>query len=485
MPKVSIILTSYNHEKYIAAAIESVLKQTFSDFELLIFDDGSTDNSHEIIKSFTDSRIKLFLNKENTGAVQMLQAGVKISSGEFIAIHHSDDIWEPDKLEKQVKFLEKNPEYIACFTQVKFIDEHGEIYELPEDHHYKKVFKQKNRSREEWLNHLFWKANCFCHPSILARNCPQYFFHNPALFQLPDYFTWVKLRQKKNVYVMEEELTLFRIRRGVQNSVSSLSLEKLIRLNNEEYFIAKEFMQILHDENFFLKVFPESQKFLINGEINIKFAFAQLCIEKKIPAYQKLALERLYELIHNDTDRKQIKKLYNYDEKSLIGDSGEFDVFGIASQVPTLKFRFFPDFGANFPKDEVFSKNVLIREEGNFSFNFSFKIDKDIECLRFSPTENTNIAFKILKLSVNDELTQDFISNAFQIENDFFYFTSGIPLFEINKKIPAGKIDIQIVGVVKNALPPIVEKFKSILLSDNSKNTAIKNFKKKILRHIL
>ena len=254
MPKVSIILTSYNHGKYIAAAIESTLNQTFSDFELLIFDDGSTDNSHEVIKSFTDSRIKLFLNKENTGAVQMIQAGAKISTGEFIAIHHSDDIWELDKLEKQVKFLENNPEYEACFTQAKFIDESGEIYELPKDHHYKNAFNKKNRTREEWLNYIFWNGNCFCHPSILARNHPENFVHNPALFQLPDYFTWVNLLQKKNIYVMEDELIKFRLRRGDPNSVSSRSVEKLVRVNNEEYFVAREFLPILKDKRFFLKV---------------------------------------------------------------------------------------------------------------------------------------------------------------------------------------------------------------------------------------
>ena len=169
-PKVSIILTSYNHAKYISQAIQSVLEQTFKDFELLIVDDGSSDNSREIIKTFTDSRIKLFLYEKNRGPFEAIKECLQAARGKYIAIHHSDDVWQETKLEKQVDFLEKNPDYAACFTQVEFIDESGEIYELPEKHPYKNVFVQKNRSREEWLNQLFWRMSSFCNPSALIVN---------------------------------------------------------------------------------------------------------------------------------------------------------------------------------------------------------------------------------------------------------------------------------------------------------------------------
>ena len=485
MPKVSIILTSYNHEKYIAAAIESVLNQTFSDFELLIFDDGSTDNSHEVIKTFKDERIKLFLNDENTGAVQMLQAGAKISKGQYIALQHSDDVWELDKIEKQLQFLENHPEYEACFTQAKFIDESGEIYDLPEKHHYKNIFKQKNRSREEWLNHLFWKMNCFCHPSILARNHPQYFIHNPRFFQLPDYFTWVNLLLKKNIYVMEEELIKFRLRRGEQNSVSSLNLEKAIRVNNEEYFAAREFLPIIQDKEFFLKVFPEARKFLMGKEINTAFAFAQLCFEKTSLAFQKLALEILYDLIHNENDREQIKKLYDYDEKSFIEDTGRIDSFSIKSQLKILNCRLYIDFGENFKESDALTKQTMIRMEKNFAVSFDFQSDKKIVRLRFDPDDKITCTVKIDKFFINGEIVNDFISNAIQIIDGYFYFLGDDPYFVVNKEIPAGKIHIEIVGVVKKSLPPIIQDIEDALLGNSKADGTLQKIKRKLLMQIL
>ena len=127
IPKVSVILTSYNHAAYIAAAIESVLNQTFTDFELLIIDDGSKDNSREIIKRFDDPRIKTFLYAENRGPVLAIRDAVNSARGKYIAVHHSDDLWALDKLDKQVKFLDANPNYAACFTLVEFVDERGDI----------------------------------------------------------------------------------------------------------------------------------------------------------------------------------------------------------------------------------------------------------------------------------------------------------------------------------------------------------------------
>ncbi|MBR3745689.1 MAG: glycosyltransferase family 2 protein, partial [Selenomonadaceae bacterium] len=105
-PKVSVILTSYNHAAYISAAIESVLNQTFTDFELLIVDDGSTDNSREIIKQYNDPRIKFFLYEKNRGPVIAIDDALKSAHGKYIAVHHSDDLWTLDKLARQVEFLD-------------------------------------------------------------------------------------------------------------------------------------------------------------------------------------------------------------------------------------------------------------------------------------------------------------------------------------------------------------------------------------------
>jgi glycosyltransferase involved in cell wall biosynthesis len=93
MPKISVILTSFNHEKYIREAIESVLVQTFIDFELIIWDDASTDQSWDIINSYSDTRIKAYRNEVNRRYV-INRAIIEVASGQYIAIHHSNDIWE-------------------------------------------------------------------------------------------------------------------------------------------------------------------------------------------------------------------------------------------------------------------------------------------------------------------------------------------------------------------------------------------------------
>lgn len=104
-PKVSVILTSYNHSKYIRKSIESVLKQTYTDFELIIWDDASTDNSWNIISEYTDERIRAIRNESNQYMAYFRNAVSEVAQGEYIAIHHSDDVWGADKLEKQVAFL--------------------------------------------------------------------------------------------------------------------------------------------------------------------------------------------------------------------------------------------------------------------------------------------------------------------------------------------------------------------------------------------
>ena len=108
MPKVSVLMPCYNHEKYVGEAIESVLNQTYKDFELFVVDNGCTDNSYNVIKSFEDPRIKVFQLKKND-IEEAYRIMLRNQKGKYIAMMYSDDIWEKNKLEKQMMILEKNP----------------------------------------------------------------------------------------------------------------------------------------------------------------------------------------------------------------------------------------------------------------------------------------------------------------------------------------------------------------------------------------
>jgi glycosyltransferase involved in cell wall biosynthesis len=130
-PLVSVVMTTYNRAKYISDAIKSVLDQTFGDFELVIVDDGSTDDTLRIIKSFNDKRIKYYF-QNNAGQNPARNAGIIISNGEYIAMIDSDDMWDRHKLEKQVDILDTHTDIGLVYCGTTFIDENNRtIYKKP------------------------------------------------------------------------------------------------------------------------------------------------------------------------------------------------------------------------------------------------------------------------------------------------------------------------------------------------------------------
>ncbi len=126
MPLVSVIMTSYNHEGYISEAIESVLSQTFEDIELIIIDDASKDNSQQIIAELSknDPRIKYIFHEENKGIAKTLNDGLEKSAGKYIAPIASDDVWEREKLDKQIEILNKD-ENLVVWCSSAIIDKNS------------------------------------------------------------------------------------------------------------------------------------------------------------------------------------------------------------------------------------------------------------------------------------------------------------------------------------------------------------------------
>ena len=144
---VSIVMPTYNAVKYIQGAVESVLRQTYTDWELLIVDDGSTDGTEQMIQNLIkmDERVKLVKNKENIGVAETRNRGVELAKGEWIAFLDSDDIWHPNKLQEQLELYQRNG-MPFIFTGSGFMDENGKLlnYELsvPQIIGYKELLKQ-------------------------------------------------------------------------------------------------------------------------------------------------------------------------------------------------------------------------------------------------------------------------------------------------------------------------------------------------------
>ena len=123
--KVSIVITSYNHEDFLEECIKSATNQSYSQTELLIVDDGSEDKSRDIIKKYSKNFYKVLLLEENQGACIALNKILKFCRGDYIAILNSDDYWQSEKIQQQVDYLEANDGIAAVFSKAVLIDENG------------------------------------------------------------------------------------------------------------------------------------------------------------------------------------------------------------------------------------------------------------------------------------------------------------------------------------------------------------------------
>ncbi len=128
---ISVVMSSYNTElSMLKEAVESILNQTFRDFEFLIIDDGSTDGSDQYLKSLSDERVKIIQNPQNIGITKSLNIGFKAAKGKYIARMDADDISLPTRLEKQYEFMEAHPEVIVCGTRAGILDEKRNVRPL-------------------------------------------------------------------------------------------------------------------------------------------------------------------------------------------------------------------------------------------------------------------------------------------------------------------------------------------------------------------
>lgn len=331
MPKVTVILTSYNHAKYLREAIESVLNQTFTDFELIIGDDASTDESWEIIQSYTDPRIYAYKHETTRqGIINELILSGKISS-DYIAIQHSDDIWESQKLEKQVPILDENPQIGAVFTDVYVIGENNEVFD-ESTHPYQTVFNQLNRSRYEWLNYFFYTGNALCHPSVLIRrvcyeNCGVYRY---GLGQLGDFDLWVRLCLKYDIHILPEKLIRLRIRENEMNA-SADRPDARIRRQFESLQVLDNFRDIVTFDEL-RQIFPTAEKYARPDDFDAGFVLGMISTESET-SYGNIThlfgLTLLFEALNDLSRSSKIAKLYNFNQQDFFKLSAQQDIFSV------------------------------------------------------------------------------------------------------------------------------------------------------------
>lgn len=217
---VSIVMPSYNTEKYICESIRSVLNQTYPYWELIIVDDCSTDGTDEVVKPFlTDRRIRYLKNKKNSGAAISRNWALREASGKWIAFLDSDDIWEPDKLQKQISFMRDNG-YHFSYTSYIEIDEESK----PNGN---SITGPKCISKHGMYNYCWMGCLTVMYDADIV-----------GLIQIADikknndYAIWLKICKKANCYLLNENLARYRKRSG---SISNHSYIELIKWHYELY----------------------------------------------------------------------------------------------------------------------------------------------------------------------------------------------------------------------------------------------------------
>lgn len=215
MVKISVLMPVYNGEKYLKQTIESVLGQSYSDFEFIIVDDGSTDSSVQIVRGFGDSRIRL-IQANHGGIVGALNRGMEEAAGEYLARIDADDVCLPHRLETQLKYMESNDDVVVCGTWASTIDENGNVTGALE---YPPVEDQEIR------NYMILH-NPFIHPSVMFRRkavveagAYKNFKHTE------DYELWTRALCRGKGHNIPERLIQYRIHSSQVTRTSNLKMK--------------------------------------------------------------------------------------------------------------------------------------------------------------------------------------------------------------------------------------------------------------------
>jgi glycosyltransferase involved in cell wall biosynthesis len=318
-PQVSVVIKSYNHAKYVGEAIQSVLDQSFQNFEIVITDDGSSDGTADKIREFNDPRIRLRVFKKNRGISNAMNATIARARGEFVAILNSDDFALPGRLAREVSFLTANPTIGAVFGLPRTVDEQGQPTKSFFD--FTIPFSLPDFSRVSLLRHFFFSSNCLCAPTAMVRRAvyAQVGSYDPRLTNLQDFDMWVRICTDHNIHILDEELTAFRIR-GDQLNMSAPRRDTILRCSFEFAQILKHYRSM--NPRLLKKVFARD---LAEAKISTKQApyrwLIELALTASLEAHQIFAVETLFDEAQSDDEFFRLRDL-----------TGSLDLFGTESK---------------------------------------------------------------------------------------------------------------------------------------------------------
>ena len=291
-PLISVIMPVYNGEKYLSEAIESILNQTYENFELIIINDASIDRTEEIILSYNDPRIVYIKNKQNLQIVKTLNKGIQLAKGKYIARMDADDISIHNRFKKQLTYMKKNNIDI-CGSWIKTIGYKNEIWKFPESH-------------EEIKINLFFHS-VLAHPSVMIKKeVFEQFKYMNQYNKAEDYALWVMAIDSYKFANVPKILLLYRIHQNQTNKLIQLEIANKIRL----LMLNRYFTNLTENDNEIFIKFSNNKK--LNFEHLVKL------IEKLIKFNTKT--NKLQEDIFYSILAKRILTLLSINSKNCFAD---------------------------------------------------------------------------------------------------------------------------------------------------------------------
>jgi glycosyltransferase involved in cell wall biosynthesis len=206
-PVISVVMPAYNCAGFLRESLDSLLGQTFSDFELIIINDGSTDNTADIIRSYKDNRIIYAENSKNEGLVFTLNRAIGMARGRFIARMDGDDICLPQRLQQQLNFFNAHPHAEILAAWIELMDEDGKFFGY--------WAEEKNASTPQKIRSQLAKDNCIAHPTVMAKADLLSKYKYNAAQSSEDYDLWLRITADNiPIYKLEEVLVRYRINRN-------------------------------------------------------------------------------------------------------------------------------------------------------------------------------------------------------------------------------------------------------------------------------
>lgn len=292
-PLVTVLLPVYNCEKYIAAAVQSILEQTYTHFELLIIDDCSTDTTLQICKSFDDERIQIIEKEKNTGYVNSLNQGLKIAKGDYIARMDADDISLPTRFEKQVAFLEKNKEIVLCGTAFKIIDTNT-IISVPE-------------FNEDIVIGMLQECK-IAHPTVMLRFSfikKHQLSYNTEMMPAEDYDLWVSMLQNGKFHNLQECLLEYRIHEAQISQVKN-QIQKERALEIKVKHLQNNYLPLTLQEK------EAYKKIITNSVVDFKSIYSFLKLKKGILNHKSNLNKKLLQTFLESLEKKYVSLYFKH-----------------------------------------------------------------------------------------------------------------------------------------------------------------------------